>query len=42
VLPRRTQALHGLLDTQVGLAVTTAPTIALPAPADAPELATGG
>jgi Domain of unknown function (DUF932) len=38
-LPRRTQALHGLFDLHVGLAGTTAPTIALPAPADV-ELAT--
>ncbi len=41
-LPRRTQALHGLLDTHVGLAGTTAPTIAPPAPADEPVMATAG
>ena len=39
-LPKRTLALHGLLDMAVGLASTTAPTIAPPAPAEAPELAT--
>jgi Domain of unknown function (DUF932) len=43
-LPKRTTTLHGLLDVAVGLANTTAPTLALPAPAtaDTPELATAG
>ncbi len=41
-LPRRTQALHGLLDLHVGLAGTTAATIAPADAADVAELATAG